>query len=63
MGSLGGRSRAGDCKSIAARDNRNTELPLDAIEMLIALAVEQRQEQVIVELEVGAPLGKLAYDG
>src|SRR5260370_39339229 len=63
MGCLGGRCRARDCEAVAARDNRNTELPLDAIEMLIALAIEQGQEQVVVELELRAPFGKLAGSG
>src|SRR5205823_4426204 len=63
MGRLGGRCRARDCKAIAARDNGYTELPLDAIEMLIALAIEDRQQQVVVELELRSPLGKFAGAG
>jgi hypothetical protein len=63
MGGLRGRGRARNCQTVAARDNRDTELSLDAIEMLIALAIEQGQEQIVVELELGAPLGKLAGGG
>jgi hypothetical protein len=60
MGCLSGRRRARDCQAVAARDNRNTQLPLDAIEMLVALAIEQGQEQVVVELDLRAPFGKFS---
>ena len=54
MGRLGRRGRAGDCQPVAARDQRDAELPLDAVEMLVALAIEQRQEQIVVEFELAA---------
>src|SRR5690348_15866490 len=63
MSCLDGRLRPGNREPVAAGNNRNTQLPLDAFEMLIELAIEQGQEQVVVELELGAPLGKLAGDG
>src|SRR5215471_1702306 len=58
-----GRRRTGDREAVAARDNRNAELPLDTVEMLIALAVQQRQEQVVVELDLRASIGELAGGG
>src|SRR5580704_1629789 len=63
MSRLGGRGRTCNRETVAPREDRDTELPLDAIEMLIALAIEQGQEQVVVELELGPPCGKLAGDG
>src|ERR1700746_3237735 len=63
MSCLGGRCRPGNREPVAAGNTRNPQRPLDAIEMLIALAVEQGQKQVVVELELGAPLGKLAGGG
>ena len=60
MSRLGRRCRARDCQPVAARDDRNAELPLDSIEMLIALAVKQRKKQIVVEFQLGAPFGQLA---
>src|SRR6185437_5659703 len=47
---IGGRFRTGDGQAVAARDDGDAELPLDAVEMLIALAEELRQQPVVVEL-------------
>src|SRR5689334_825847 len=58
MRRFGGRCRTGDREAIAARDNRDAELPLNTVEVLIALAVQQRQEQVVVELELRPSVGK-----
>ena len=60
---LGGGCRSGDRQAVAARHERNAKLPFDPVEVLIALTVEQRQKQVVVEFELGAPFGKLAGGG
>ena len=54
---LGRRGRTGDRQPVAARDQRHAELALDAVEMLVALAVEHRQQQIVVEFELRAPGG------
>ena len=46
--------RSGDRQAIAARSYRNTELALDPIEMAVALAVELRQQGIVVELHLQA---------
>src|SRR5262249_58317232 len=53
-GHLGGRGRTGDPQPVAARHQRYAELALDPVEMLVALTVEQRQQQVVVEFELAA---------
>ena len=58
MGRLGRRCRTRDGEPIAARDQRDAELPLDAVEMLIALAVKQRKEQIVVEFQLSAPFDR-----
>jgi hypothetical protein len=50
-GRLGRRSRTRDRHPVAAADERDAETPLDAVEVLVALAVEQRQQQIVVEFE------------
>src|SRR5271165_2623839 len=55
---LGGGCRSRDRQAVAARHERDTKLPLDPVEVLIALTIEQRQKQVVVEFELGAPFGK-----
>ena len=54
-GDFGRRSRPGNRQPIAARHQRHPELPFDAIEMLVALAIEQGQQEIIVEFELAAP--------
>ena len=49
---LGRRGRTGDRQAVAARDQRDAELALDAVEMLVALAVEHRQQQIVLEFEL-----------
>ena len=56
MGGLGRRRRARDRQPVAARYEGDAELPLDPVEMLIALAVEQRQQQIVVEFELSCAL-------
>src|SRR6185437_10645377 len=51
---VGARGRAGDGDAVAARDNGDAELALDALEILIALAEELRQQRVVVELHLHA---------
>ena len=51
---LGRRGRAGDGEPVAARHQRHAELLLDAVEVLVALAVKQRQQQIVVEFELSA---------
>ena len=58
MGRFGRRGRAGDRQPIAAGDERNAELALDPVEMLVALAVKRRQQQIVVEFELGAAFGR-----
>ncbi len=59
---LGRRGRARDRQPVAAGDERHAELPLDPVEMLVALAVQRRQQQIVVEFELGAPFGRLRPD-
>src|SRR6202030_3498238 len=47
---------------VAARHQRHAELTFDAVEMLVALAIEQWQQQIVVELDLAAPGGGLADD-
>ncbi len=56
-GDLGGRGGSGDREPVAARHQRYAELPLDAVEMLVALAIKRRQQQIVVEFELAAPGG------
>ncbi len=49
---IGAFMRAGDGEAIAARDQRDAELALDAIEMAVALAIELREERIVVELHL-----------
>src|SRR5439155_23149772 len=56
-GDLGGRGGAGDRQPVAARHQRDAEVALDAVEMLVALAEERRQQQIVVEFELAAPRG------
>ena len=44
--------RAGDGETVAARDQRDAELALDAVEIAVALAKELRQERIVVELHL-----------
>ena len=69
MRRLGGGCRTGDREAIAARDNRNAELPLNTIEVLIALAVAALSERQVGRLiltrpavEAGERLGFLPGD-
>ena len=55
MRDLGRRGRAGNRQPVAARHQRDAELALDPVEMLVALAVKQRQQQIVVEFELAAP--------
>src|SRR5690348_10226371 len=43
-GDFGSRGRAGNRQPVAARHQRHAELALDAVEMLVALAVKRRQQ-------------------
>ena len=49
------RGRTRDRQAVTAGDDRNAELPLDPIEMLVAIAVKRRQQQIVVEFELCAP--------
>src|SRR5215471_17144202 len=60
MGRLGRRRRTRNRKPVAARHEQDAELPLDAIEVLIALAVKQWEQQVVVKLQLRARLPDLA---
>ena len=51
---IGASTGARDGQAIAARDDGDAELTFDAIEMLIALAEELRQQGVVVELHLHA---------
>ncbi len=62
MRRLGRRGRPRDRQSVAAGDERNAELALDPVEMLVALAVKRREQQIVVEFELGAPFGRLGPD-
>src|SRR5215469_17497076 len=62
MRHLGGRGRARNRHAVAARHQRDAELPLDLVEMRVALAVEQRQQQIIVEFELAAAAPRLVDD-
>ncbi len=53
---LGRRGRTRDRQPVAAGDERNAELALDPVEMLVALAVQHRQQQIVVEFELGLRL-------
>src|SRR6202030_3665299 len=59
---LGRRGRPGNRQPVAARHQRHAELAFDAIEVLVALAIKQWQQQIIVELDLAAPGGGLADD-
>src|SRR6185437_14288974 len=54
---VGARARAGNGEPVAARDQGDAELPLDAIEILVALAEELGEQRVVVELHLHAGLG------
>ena len=59
-GDFGRRGRPGNRQPVAARHQRHPELPFDAVEMLVALAIEQGQQEIIVKFELAAPGGCLA---
>src|SRR6516225_3701432 len=60
MSRLYRRGRAGDCQAVAPGDDRDAELPLNPVEVLVAFAVKQREQQVVVEFQLSAPFGELA---
>ena len=63
MSRLGCRGWARDGEPISARDHRHAKLPLDSVEMLISLPVEQREKQIVVEFQLGAPFDQFAGHG
>src|SRR5690348_1515744 len=54
---IGGLLRARDRQPITPRHQRDTERAFDALEMLVVLAEELRQQGVVGELEIEARLG------
>src|SRR5260370_41678315 len=62
MGRLRRRTGARNCQQVAAGYDGDPELPLNAIEMLIALAVQQGEQQVVVEFQLCAPFAKFSGD-
>ena len=62
LGRFGRRGRARDRQPIAAGDDRDAELPFDPIQMLVAFAIKRRQQQIVVEFELGAAFSRLGCD-
>src|SRR6185437_8985039 len=57
---VGARARPRDGNTVAARHERHAELALDAAEMLVALAIELRQQGIVVELHLHAAAARAA---
>src|SRR5277367_366453 len=62
MGDLGRRGRARDRQAIAARHQRDAELAFDLVEMRVAFAIEQGQQQIVVEFDLAAPASRQVGD-
>ena len=59
-GDFGRRGRPGNRQPVAARHQGHPELTFDAVEMLIALAIEEWQQQIVFEFDLAPGGGGLA---